>query len=88
MTDNIRTVKITCLPERYDNIVELTGHHVITAIHYLITWALGSKRYLNVDLHIQEDGEIIATYHDKDGKITYVMGGIWHNDENRYSFHS
>jgi hypothetical protein len=58
------------------------------AIGYLSMWAFGSERYVNVQLAYDRDGCIDAVYSDKDGRTTYVIGGIRDEKSGDYSFHS
>jgi hypothetical protein len=57
-----------------------------TAVGRLSTWA----DYPRVELYLAKDGEITAVYRDGEGERRYVIGAVWHQDEEggHYGFHS
>ena len=57
------------------------------AIGYLSSWAIGSLRYVSVDIYEDRRGELQATYRDAENNVTYFMAGV-RRDDGTYSFHS
>lgn len=62
------------------------------AMGYLTVWAMNtSSKYDVVNLYLSEGSDITAVYTSSSNQHTgtrYVIVGIYHDDEKRYSFHS
>lgn len=61
------------------------------AMGYLATWAMTERGYDTVTMYLSEGSDITAIYTSSDpqrSNARYVIGGIYHDDEKRYSFHS
>lgn len=55
------------------------------AIAYLGMWSL---TFPVVDIYTDGPRDLIAYYRKEDGTSGYVIGGVWREDEGRYTFHS
>jgi hypothetical protein len=90
----LRTTELHAIPdlEALDNFRQQHCEAFENALKYLSLWALTS--YNHVSLMIASDFEITAVYSQRDDNGApmsarkYVIGGIWHPEDGRYSFHS
>ena len=84
-----RTIHVNFVSE---HVVSIPASVFDAAIGYLATWAMHkSSKYDTVNLYLSEGSDITAVYTSSDPQHTnarYVIGGIYHDDEKRYSFHS
>lgn len=77
-----------------DKVRQETEQKVDQAIGYLATWALASPAYQHVRIYVSvRDFELSASYTREPrepGKSQqhFLLVGIWHPTEKRYSFHS
>lgn len=87
----LRTIEINSVAdiEALDNFRNENREVFDKALSYLSHWALTS--YNHVSIMIARDYEMTAFYQHKNGDTVlrqYVIGGIWHPEDKRYSFHS
>ena len=75
-----------------EDVADIPASVFDAAMGYLATWAMNtSSKYDTVHLYLSEGSDITAVYTSSDPQHTnarYVIGGIYHDDEKRYSFHS
>lgn len=82
--------------ERYDNFRVGRDDKMQAAIGYLSTWCMNSYNRVSISLQFGRevgDAEFVAFYYREDDKGVrqpgqYTIGAIWHEDGQRFSFHS
>lgn len=84
----VRKIEIHC--SDINKVRHDTNDKILNALGYLSTWGMNSvSPYADVSISINaSDYEVGASYRNSDGKQTYFIAGIWHGDDERYSFHS
>ena len=87
VADIYRNVKIVVINGFAEATVDVTGSTVDAAIDYLSRWAIGSSRYVNVNIVCDQRGEILAAYFGVDGECNYNIGAVL-DSSGEYSFHS
>ena len=65
---------------------QVAGAEAGQAIGYLATWAL--ERFPLVLIYPDGGRNIVASYCSKDGQRGYLIGAVWREGANEYSFHS
>lgn len=80
-----RKVEIVIDPEQLD--ITQNAANIKAAIGHLAMWAIGSERYKDVSIWSGRDRELVATYRDDKGSVTYVIGAV-EREDGTYSFHS
>lgn len=87
MKDIFRNVKIVVINGFVEATAGAVPSVVDAAIGYLSRWAIGSDRYVDVNIVCDQRGDILAGYFGVDGECTYTIGGVL-DSAGRYSFHS
>ena len=79
----MRTIELHLDEERikHDNREQLSA-----AIGYLAYWAC--QAFQNVRIYNDRDNDLIAYYKNTDTGRSYVIGAVWREASNEYSFHS
>lgn len=79
----MRTIELHLDEERikHDNRKQLS-----IAIGYLASWNLSG--YDNVSIYNDGDNDLIATYASTETGRSYVIGAVWRESSQEYSFHS
>lgn len=81
-----RTIKLT--NSDVDREFDPTDRKFQEAVGYLMLWAYGSERYVNLRVAYDREGHLDATYMNAAGEVTYNIGGIRDEKSGNYSFHS
>jgi len=73
----MRTVTIRANDSLNNELPEFFNEwEVKKAIGYLSTWAITNERYCKVNLWVDKDKNIHASYQDKNGKENFAMMGL------------
>ena len=75
-----------------EDVADIPASVFDAAMGYLATWAMNtSSKYDVVNLYLSDGSDVTAIYTSSSNQHTgtrYVIVGIYHDDEKRYSFHS
>lgn len=80
--------------DNFDAVMRDHMSQVYSAIGYLSNWSGSSFPRVALicstgrDTVTRSDVEIMAYFYKPDGTVGYVIGGIWHESEQSFSFHS
>jgi len=90
----IRKTSIECHDrEAFENFQNEYGKAVSDALAYLTQWALFAYDTVSISWN-PRDKEFLAIYTQECdtetsvAKQSFVIGGVWHEQDRRYSFHS
>jgi hypothetical protein len=87
----MRNITIEITPEDFLELARNTDHVDLTeTIGYLCTWGItGGYDTVRIfmDLHSKTDLVALYTFTD-DPTSKYVMGAIWREESNKFTFHS
>lgn len=86
----MRTTIINITPVEYRELAHNTDIVELTeAIGYLATWGMTGTGFNKVQIRITDKCDLLAYYTDTENAPShFIMGGIWHNDTKKYTFHS
>ena len=86
-----RTIELKILVDDNDNhSFESHSRELSKAIGYLASWAIMGDRTPTVNLSLDVEGDLSASYLDKDGNQKYSIFGLRDDEsaDKKYSFHS
>jgi len=86
----MRTTIINIEPDDFKQLAHNTDIAELTeAIGYLATWGMAGTGYDKVQIRITDKCDLLAYYTCEDNPSSYfIMGGIWHNDTRKFTYHS
>ena len=93
MPDTTRHIRLFIDAEEQLKLHETIGQRqeLDRALGYFAQWGLGSQRYQFLRIYTRDyrTAELLAVYSDsEDGQATFVIGAVWDDAQQRYSFHS
>ena len=86
-----RTIELKILvDDNSENAFDAHSRELSRAIGYLASWAIMGDRMSSVRLTLDAEGDLSASYLDKDGSQKYYIFGLRDDDsaDKQYSFHS
>lgn len=86
----MRTTIINIDPDEYRELAHNTDIVELTeAIGYLATWGMAGTGYDTVKIRMADAYDLLAYYTCEDNPSSYfIMGGVWHDDTKKFTFHS
>ena len=94
MTDTTRHIRVFIDAEEQLRLHETIGQRqeLDRALGYFAQWGLGSMRYKYLRIYSTDrrTAELLAVYNDSEDAAsnTFVIGAVWDDAQQRYSFNS
>lgn len=69
-----------------DRLPDVTRGEMQRTVGYLATWGL--SRFSEVSISNDGTNNLIAGYSNQEGEVGFVIGAVWRENDQEYTFHS